>query len=248
MANPRMIRFPRWNMAPCPVCRVLSHGNRHHCRTCGTVFSAVDLRARANAILIAKLVPLTLLASAAIAAAALLLVFLAGARQVALPSPTDWPPPGSANKQVAQAYGQFRQSINDARQGCEAASKALDLMISALEQNQANVYDARRAAEYAQRACLAAEAAVAAIPRGGEMPSQNAALEGRVIDDCQAAMKVRHQTAGEIGSILGANPSSVAIEALVEAAMRGEQNARQCSSGLGALAGATGIDLARLRE
>ena len=121
-------------------------------------------------------------------------------------------------------------------------------MIGALDQDKANVFDGRRAAESTQRACAVASAAISAIPDGQEMPSKGQALAGRVIADCQASMRARADTAGEIARLLSTNQSSFAIKALEQAALRGEQNVRQYNTSLYVLAGASGIVLARLRE
>lgn len=242
-----MIKFPSWNKAPCPACRSLSSGKVHQCETCGTVFSPVERSARAQSVLMSKLFSLTVLGGAALSAALLSWTFFTAPQHEQLSPRTEWPPAGSADTQVASAYRQFRQTINDARQGCEAASKALDLMIKAIDEGTANVYDGRRAAEYAQRACKAAQSAVGAIA-SPDLPTRHLGLSRHVIASCQQAMGARHAAAEDIADMLGVDRTMVAIDALEETSLDGERQARECTSGLRLLAGAAGVDLARLRD
>lgn len=235
-------------MAPCPACRMLVGEDQHHCRTCGTVFSAVELRARAQAVMIAQLRSLAILGGVTIAAATLLFVIVSDTSQALPASPAEWPPAGSANKQVTTAYRHFRHAVNDARQGCEAASKALELTIQAINADEASVYEGRRAAEHTQRACRAAHATVSAIPTDPDLPRENQAHARRVIADCQEAMSARQDAASEIASMLSVDRSLITIDALQEASLQGERDARQCSSSLRSLAGLTGVDITRLRD
>lgn len=241
-----MLKKLRWNTIPCPVCRVPSGVKLRQCPFCQTDFTSAAMRKRNDKALNRKIKVVAFFV--ATISLALLMIALAEPKPGNSQASADWPAPGSASRQVTATYRMFRAQLEDARQGCESASIALDLTVQAMRSGSANHYDGRRRTLYTQRACQAAATSITALTIPDELPDAARTAAQATIRTCNQAMTARYKAARTAYTVLAGDMQPTTIEAVAQINLAAQSGMLACTDSLNSLAGAAGVDLVRLRS